>query len=76
VSNDPKPLLRAQDAFNAAIYLRTLSIIKLDHIGLLRFSHGGTAMIAALASSVRPTAAVYPLCRDSCPASWQAICRS
>jgi len=74
---DPKPVLRAQDAFNAAIYLRTLSIIKPDHIGLLGFSHGGgTAMIAALASSVptdrggRPFQALvafYPLCRDKVP---------
>jgi len=53
IRNTPTPVPRAQDAFNAAIYLRTLSTIKPDQIGLLGFSHGGTtAMMATLASSV------------------------
>jgi dienelactone hydrolase len=51
--SNPRPALRAQDAFNAAIYLRTLSIIQPDHIGLIGFAHGGsTALFAALASGV------------------------
>jgi dienelactone hydrolase len=70
--SNPRPILRAQDAFNAAIYLRTLSIIQPDHIGVIGFSHGGsTALYAALASGVptdrggRPFQAVvayYPGC--------------
>jgi dienelactone hydrolase len=70
--SNPRPALRAQDAFNAAIYLRTLPIIQPDHIGLIGFSHGGTtALYTALASGAptdrggRPFQAVvayYPGC--------------
>jgi dienelactone hydrolase len=72
VGNDPRPNLRAQDAFNAATYLRTLPIIQPDRIGLVGFSHGGvTALFATLASEVptdrggRPFQAMvafYPPC--------------
>ena len=68
----PRPVLRAQDAFNAAIYLRTLPTIQPDHIGIVGFSHGGTtALYMALASGAptdrggRPFQAVvayYPGC--------------
>jgi dienelactone hydrolase len=73
IGSHPAPILRAQDAFNAATYLRTLPIIQLDHIGLIGFSHGGTtALFATLASAVptdrggRPFQALvayYPGCR-------------
>jgi dienelactone hydrolase len=71
VSN-PRASLRAQDAFNAAIYLRTLPTIQPDHIGIIGFSSGGsTGLFAALASGApadrggRPFQAVvayYPGC--------------
>jgi dienelactone hydrolase len=70
--SNPRPALRAQDAFNAAIYLRTLPTIQPDHIGIIGFSHGGsTALYTALASGApadrggRPFQAVvayYPGC--------------
>jgi dienelactone hydrolase len=66
------PKLRAQDAFNAAIYLRTQPDIRPDRIGAIGFSHGGsTALVAAQTSEVptdrggHPFAAVvayYPGC--------------
>jgi dienelactone hydrolase len=69
----PVPKLRAQDAFNAASYLRTLPDILPDRIGVIGFSHGGsTTMFTTLASEVpanrggRPFAAAvayYPTCR-------------
>jgi dienelactone hydrolase len=70
--SNPRPALRAQDAFNAAIYLRTLPTIQPDHIGVIGFSSGGsTALYTALASGAptdrggRPFQAVvayYPGC--------------
>ena len=70
--SNPRPALRAQDAFNAAICLRTLPTIQPDHIGIVGFSHGGsTALYTALASGAptdrggRPFQAVvayYPGC--------------
>ena len=66
------PRLRAQDAFNAATYLRSLPDILPDRVGVIGFSHGGsTALFTALASEVpvdrggRPFQAVvayYPGC--------------
>ena len=47
IGNDPRPNLRAQDAFNAATYLRTLPIIQPDRIGLVGFSHGGVTALFA-----------------------------
>ena len=70
--SNPRPSLLAQDAFNAAIYLRTLPTIQPDHIGIIGFSRGGsTALFTALASGAptdrggRPFQAVvayYPGC--------------
>ena len=70
--SNPRPALLAQDAFNAAIYLRTLPTIQPDHIGIIGFSRGGsTALFTALASGAptdrggRPFQAVvayYPGC--------------
>jgi dienelactone hydrolase len=37
--------VRGQDAHNAAIYLRTLPNIQADRIGIIGFSHGGTATL-------------------------------
>jgi dienelactone hydrolase len=72
LGGNPVPRLRAQDAFNAAIYLRTLPDILPDRIAVIGFSHGGsTALFTALASEVpadrggRPFQAVvayYPGC--------------
>jgi dienelactone hydrolase len=71
-NGSPKPQLRAQDAFNAAAYLRTLPDVMPNRIGVIGFSHGGsTTLFATLASEV-PTArggqpfaaavAYYPAC--------------
>jgi dienelactone hydrolase len=67
------PELRAQDAFNAASYLRTRPDILPDRIGVIGFSHGGSStMIAALSDKVpvdrggRPfqaAVAYYPHCQ-------------
>ncbi len=51
--SNPGPSLRAQDAFNAAIYLRTLPVIQPDHIGVIGFSHGGSAALFATLASER-----------------------
>jgi dienelactone hydrolase len=71
---NPIPKLRAQDAFNAATYLRTLPKIAPDRVGVIGFSHGGSSTLyTALASEVpasrgaRPFAAAvafYPACKD------------
>ncbi|MFI4996314.1 MAG: dienelactone hydrolase family protein [Hyphomicrobiales bacterium] len=42
------PTLRAQDAFNAAAYLRSLSNVTPDRIGIIGFSHGGWAILKAV----------------------------
>ena len=64
--------VRAQDAFNAAIYLRTLPDILPDRIGVMGFSHGGsTTLFAAIGEAIpvdrggRPfqaAVAYYPGC--------------
>ena len=64
--------VRAQDAHNAATYLRTLPDIQADRIGIIGFSHGGsTALWAAIAEGIpvgrggRPfqaAVAYYPGC--------------
>ena len=62
IGSNPKPIVRAQDAFNAATYLRTLPTIQPDRIGLLGFSHGGiTALFATLASEVPTDRGGHPL---------------
>jgi dienelactone hydrolase len=70
----PKPQLRSQDAFNAAIYLRTLPDIAPDRVGIIGFSHGGTATLFATLAGEVPTArggrpfaaaiAYYPGCSN------------
>jgi len=72
VGGTPTPKLRAQDAFNAVAYLRTLPDVLPDRIGAIGFSHGGsTVLVAAHTSEVptdrggRPFAAIvayYPGC--------------
>ena len=67
-----QPAVRAQDAHNAAIYLRTLPDIQAERIGIVGFSHGGsTALWAAIAEGIpvdrggRPfqaAVAYYPTC--------------
>jgi len=64
--------LSAQDAFNAAIYLRTLPDIQADRIGIIGFSFGGTTTFwASMAEGIpvdrggRPfqaAVAYYPTC--------------
>jgi dienelactone hydrolase len=74
---DPDPNLRAQDAYNAASYLRMLPDIEADRIGVVGNSHGGnTVLQAAPADRVQssPTArpfqaavAYYPGCNPKPP---------
>jgi len=81
--SNPRPILRAQDAFNAATYLRTLPTIQPDHIGIIGFSHGGTtALYTALARgaptdrSGRPfqaAVAYYPGCLLKVPGEPEKI---
>jgi dienelactone hydrolase len=81
--SNPRPALRAQDAFNAAIYLRTLPTIQPDHIGIMGFSHGGsTALYAALASGAptdrgggpfQAVVAYYPGCLLKVPGQPEKI---
>jgi dienelactone hydrolase len=69
----PIPQLRAQDAFNAASYLRTLSDILPERIGVIGFSHGGTTTLFTTLASKVPTdrggqpfaaaVAYYPNCK-------------
>lgn len=57
----PRPPLRAQDAFNAAGYLRTLPGIRGDRVGVIGFSHGGsTTVFTALASEVPSARGIQP----------------
>ena len=53
--SNPRPILRAQDAFNAATYLRTLPTIQPDHIGIIGFSSGGTTALYTALASGAPT---------------------
>jgi dienelactone hydrolase len=51
---DVPPLVQAQDAFDAAAYLRSLANVRADRIGVIGFSHGGWAVLkAVLADTVR-----------------------
>jgi dienelactone hydrolase len=63
---NPLPKLRAQDAFNAANYLRTLPDVRPDRVGVIGFSHGGIAtLFTTLAGAGQPFAAAvayYPAC--------------
>jgi dienelactone hydrolase len=71
----PRPQLRAQDAFNAAAYLRTLPDIVPGRIGVVGFSHGGSTAVFTAFSSEVPTArggqpfaaivAYYPGCTSA-----------
>ena len=45
IGGTPNSRLRAQDAFNAAIYLRTLPDILPDRIGVIGFSHGASSVL-------------------------------
>lgn len=64
--------LRAQDAHNAATYLRTLPNIQADRIGIVGFSHGGGATLWAAMGEPIPVdrggqpfqaaVAYYPFC--------------
>ena len=47
-------LVRAGDAHNAATYLRTLPNIQADRIGIIGFSHGGSATFLAAWDDVIP----------------------
>jgi dienelactone hydrolase len=68
-NGDPQPKLRAQDAFNAAAYLRTLPDVRPDRVGVIGFSHGGiTTLFATLAGGGQPFAAAvayYPACSSA-----------
>jgi dienelactone hydrolase len=55
------PAARAQDAFNAAIYLRTRPDILPDRIGVIGFSLGGTTTLWAAIGEAVPTS------RGGCP---------
>jgi len=69
--------VRAQDAFNAAAYLRTLPEIDGDRVGVIGFSHGGSATIAAALAEPGPAdsaarqfqaaVAFYPHCPTALP---------
>ena len=68
------PQLQAQDAFNAAEYLRSRPDVRAERIGVIGFSHGGWAVLkAVLAGLVRPpqthpflaAVAFYPGCEAS-----------
>jgi dienelactone hydrolase len=65
---NPLPKLRAQDAFNAATYLRSLPDVRPDRVGVIGFSHGGTTtLFTTLAGAGQPFAAAvayYPSCTN------------
>jgi len=42
------PEIQAGDAFNAAAYLRSLSKVAADRVGVVGFSHGGWAVLKAV----------------------------
>jgi dienelactone hydrolase len=71
------PQLQAQDAFNAAEYLRSRPKVRAERIGVIGFSHGGWAVLKAVpAGLVRPAqirpflaaVAFYPGCDASASA--------
>jgi dienelactone hydrolase len=65
------PRLRARDAFNAASYLRTLPNIRADRIGVIGFSHGGSAVLRAATEAGQgdppfaAAVALYPGCQPA-----------
>jgi dienelactone hydrolase len=77
VGGEPTPNTRAQDAYSAAIYLRTLPDIVPDKIGLIGFSHGGSTVLQAVQTArinarqgARPfqaAVAYYPGCGPNPP---------
>jgi dienelactone hydrolase len=70
--------VRAQDAFNAATYLRTLSEVDSNSVGVIGFSHGASATVAAALAKPGPAdsaahvfqaaVAFYPYCPTAIPA--------
>jgi dienelactone hydrolase len=73
----PTPRQRAQDAFNAATWLRTLPDIVPDRIGVIGFSHGGSTVMEAVLENAVPVdrggrpfsaaVAYYPGCGSKPP---------
>jgi dienelactone hydrolase len=59
---------RAGDAIAAKAYLQSLPNIAKDRIGLVGFSHGGGAALAA-ASSFNAVVAFYPWCNGAVPSN-------
>jgi dienelactone hydrolase len=56
---DVPPLTQAQDGFDGAAYLRGLTNVRADRIGVIGFSHGGWAALkAVLADTVQQDRAV------------------
>jgi dienelactone hydrolase len=78
----PTPTQRAQDAFNAATYLRTLPDILPDRIGVIGFSHGGSTVLETVRERSVPVdrggrafaaaVAYYPGCNPNPPYSTPA----
>jgi len=74
---EPTPNTRAQDAYSAAIFLRTLPDILPNAIGVIGFSHGGSTVLQAVQADrvkARPGAqpfqaavAYYPGCNPDPP---------
>lgn len=62
------PSVRAADAIAAKNYLRSLPNIAKSRIGLIGFSHGGWAALAA-SSAFSAVVAYYPLCSGRVPAN-------
>jgi dienelactone hydrolase len=60
--------VRARDALEAKNYLRSLPSVAKGRIGLVGFSHGGWAALAA-SSSFSAVVAFYPWCTGSVPAN-------
>jgi dienelactone hydrolase len=77
VGGEPTPNTRAQDAYSAAIYLRTPSDILPDSIAVIGFSHGGSTVLQASqaprvaarsgATPFRAGVAYYPGCGPDPP---------
>ena len=48
------PQLQAEDAFNAADYLRSRADVRAERIAVIGFSHGGWAVLKAVLAGLRP----------------------